>query len=422
MLGAHAYEAALAAFQSWRHGADALLATALQAAPTFVMAQVLQTYLLLCSRDPRRVRLARPILSRAASLPTNERERRHIAAIAAALADDYEGARVLLGDLLRLHPRDALALQVAHVFDHVMGDSQTMRARVAAVLPAWSCDMPGYHAVLAMHAFSLEECGDYERAEEDAHTALALNARDARAHHVIAHVYEMTDRASEGVRWMQQHAMAWGHDTVVATHGWWHVALFHVAQGEFELALALHDLHIYSGQSGELSDLIDSAALLWRVALAGGDPGADRWTELANAWAPHIDDALCSFNDLHASLAFVGAQDWVRAQQLKSALARSQAQATRHGESTRELGLPTCLALMAFGRGDHTLAITLLASLPEKAHRLGGSHAQRDVLHLTLREAVERVRRPVRSLRAIGASLGCGANPAVFIERVEAQR
>ncbi|MDM0110995.1 tetratricopeptide repeat protein [Variovorax sp. J22R133] len=394
-----AYERALGAFQSWRCGAETHLATAMQEAPNFVMAHVLRAYLLLCSRDPRRVRQARAVLARAACLPTNERERHHIAAIAAALADDYGGARMLLGDLLHLHPRDALALQVAHVFDHIMGDAESMRSRVAGVLPAWSCDMPGYHAVLAMHAFSLEECGEYEQAEEDAHTALALDAHDARAHHVIAHVCEMTDRASEGVRWMMEHALAWGKDTLVATHGWWHVALFHVAQGQFDQALALYDRHIRASDGGELSDLIDAAALLWRIGLAGGDPGAARWSELASAWTPHIDDAFCSFNDLHATLAFVGAQDWDRARHLESALVRSQSQATRHGESTRDVGLPTCRALMAFGRGNFTLAITLLASVPEMAHRLGGSHAQRDVIHLTLREAVERVRRPVRRMR-----------------------
>ena len=77
-----------------------------------------------------------------------------------------------------------------------------------------------------------------------------------------------------------------------------------------------------------------------------------------------------------------------------SAPAHAHSRPTRHGKTTRLLGLPACRALIAFGRGDDTLAITLLASLPAQAHRLGGSHAQRDVLHLTLRRAVERVRRP----------------------------
>jgi hypothetical protein len=51
---------------------------------------------------------------------------------------------------------------------------------------------------------------------------------------------------------------------------------------------------------------------------------------------------------------------------------------------------------MAFGRGDDAAAIKLLARLPSIAHRLGGSHAQRDVLHLTLQHAVQRARRPSR--------------------------
>jgi hypothetical protein len=120
---------------------------------------------------------------------------------------------------------------------------------------------------------------------------------------------------------------------------------------------------------------------------------------LAAAWDPHIDDGFCSFNDLHAMLAFVGARDWDRAGRLERALASSLSLPTRHGETTRQLGLSVCRALLAFGRGDYTLAITLLASLPAMAYRLGGSHARRDVLHLTLLRAIERIHRPVRGLR-----------------------
>ena len=389
-----AYERAIAAFQSWRSGAEVHLEVALQEAPSFVMAHVLQAWLLLCSRDPRRARSARPVLARAAGLPANERERGHLAAIAAALADDYERAKALLGVVLRLQPRDALALQVAHAFDYVTGDAARMGDRVAAVLPAWASDLPGYYAVLAMHAFSLEECGEYERAEQAARAALASNPNDARAHHVMAHVFEMTERADAGVRWMNEHNARWAAESVVATHCWWHLALFHLAHGEEGRALALYDQRVRAGHSGEVADLIDAAALLWRIHLCGGDTGT-RWAELATAWAAHIDDGFCSFIDLHAMLAFVGARDWDSARRLELALHRSQSLPTRHGETTRQLGLPACRALIAFGRGNDTLAITLLASLPALAHRLGGSHAQRDVLHLTVLRAVERIRRPV---------------------------
>jgi hypothetical protein len=57
---------------------------------------------------------------------------------------------------------------------------------------------------------------------------------------------------------------------------------------------------------------------------------------------------------------------------------------------TRLVGYPACRALLAFGRGDFRTAEALLRSLPPVAHRIGGSHAQRDVLQLTRAAALAR--------------------------------
>lgn len=387
------YEGALADYRSWRTGADAKIDAALREAPDFVMAHVLHAWLLVCSRDPQRVESARAVVTRAATLPANGREHAHLAALDAVLRDDFERALAWLGELLRTHPRDLLALQVAHVFDYYSGDAVRLTDRAGAALPAWSHDMPGYHALLSMHAFGLAEIGEYARAEDTARAALELNPLDARAHHVMAHVFEMREQPDAGIRWMTEQAARWSVDTVVATHCWWHVALFHLARGSSDDTLALYDQRVRARRSGSLADLIDAAALLWRIELAGGIGGA-RWGELAAAWVPHIDDAYCSFTDIHAMLAFVGARDWSSARRLERSLAIAGSQATRHGATTRLLGLAACRALIAYGRGDDPLAIRLLASVPPHAHRLGGSHAQRDVLHLTLQRAVDRMRRP----------------------------
>jgi len=393
-----AFERALATFQSWRTGADDHIAVALQEAPGFVMAYVLRAYLCLGSRDRRRVLSARPLLERARVLPANVRERAHLAAIEAVLADDYERARALLAAILRDHPRDALALQIVHSFDYAGGDAEGMRHRVPGVLPAWSEYVPGYHAVLAMHAFGLEESGEYERAEEVGRHALDLNPFDARAHHAVAHVFEMTGRAEAGVRWMFERVAYWGADTLVTTHCWWHLALHRLELGQIERALRLYDRRVRAGHSLEVADLIDAAALLWRVDLAGGEAG-ERWDELASAWAPHIGDRFCSFNDVHAMLAFVGARDWQRAARLERELTLASRAPNRHGETTRRAGLAACRGLIAFGRGDYAEAVASLGSLPAAEQRLGGSHAQRDVLQLTLLRSVERFRMRGRSVR-----------------------
>jgi tetratricopeptide (TPR) repeat protein len=411
-----AYERALAAFQSWRTGADEQVALALSVAPGFVMAHVLGAYACLCSREPARVKRTPALLAAAARLSANERERMHLGVVSAGVADDFELAKYRLDQLLRQYPRDILALQVGHAFDYLSGDIERLGFRVGAVMQAWSSGMPGYHAVLAMYAFRMEECGDYELAEESARAAVELDQFDARAHHVMAHIFEMTSRPADGIGWLRDNRDAWNANTVVATHCWWHHALFHLARGELDGALGLYDDRIRAGHSSAVADLIDASALLWRIALPGGDTG-NRWPELAAAWEPHIDDAFCSFSDLHAMLAFVGAADQDRIRRLELALRDELPHRTRHGATTRQFGLAACKAMAAFGRDDNERALVLLAALPAVAQRFGGSHAQRDVLHLTMLEAAARTRRdtlsPVqRRLVAPGCLKACPPSAA----------
>ena len=394
-----AFERALEAHLSWRSGAERDLQQALQAAPTFTMAYVLGAYFNLCSRDREQVRQARIAYATALRLPATARERLHVAAMGAALADDFPSFATIVHSLLEQYPRDVLALQIGHALDYLTGDIESMAARITKVLPAWSKSTPGYHAVLSMQAFSLVESAHYAWAADCGLHALELDPWDARAHHALTHVYEMTGSASGGMRWMQQRRSYWAADTVAATHLWWHWALFHLAAGDIQRALLIYDDQVRRGRSAQIADMIDASALLWRIELVCGDSGA-RWTELAAAWEARIEDGYCTFNDVHAMLALVGARNWRAARRLETAMHRSQARSDRYGEMTRLVGLPVCRALMAFGQGDYARATRVVGLLPAVAHRIGGSHAQRGLLDLTRLEASQRLSRSARSAAA----------------------
>jgi tetratricopeptide (TPR) repeat protein len=283
-----------------------------------------------------------------------------------------------------------VSLQAAHSIDYLLGDAESLRGRAARVLGAWSPADPGYHAVLAMLAFGLGECGEHEAAQACGHRALELNPGDFRAFHAVAHSLEMRGLALEGIRWMDGSRSPWAG--TLATHLWWHLALYHLQRGDLVAALALYDTRVARVPAPQLSELTDASALLWRLQLRGADLGA-RWIRLAAHWAPRAEDAYCAFNDLHAMMAFAasGRRDLSGRllQALRSRLARG---GTNHG-MTRFVGIPACRALLAFAEGDDALAARLLAALPAVAHRIGGSHAQRDVLALTLAAAQSRMLR-----------------------------
>ena len=192
---------------------------------------------------------------------------------------------------------------------------------------------------------------------------------------------EMQGRFEDGVRWMGARSAYWTGEGAASVHLWWHLALYHIELGQPDHALAVLDKRMH----GEgLSELIDASALLWRLHLHGIDCRS-RFTHLAASWAPHAEDTHCAFNDLHAMMAFVGAGRWDCAERLLAAQARhvERSSGASNEDMTRLVGLPACRALAAFGRGDFATAEALLRGLPPLAHRIGGSHAQRDVLQLT---------------------------------------
>jgi tetratricopeptide (TPR) repeat protein len=383
------YERALEGFLAWTGEPRAEARSAREAAPGFVMGHLLEAHLHLTGRDPAGLDEARRALARAQALPQNSRERAHAEAIASGLRGEWGATSRLLADILDRHPRDLLALAIAHTVDYMLGDAQGLRARVAAVRPAWSSADRGYAGVLTMLAFGLEEAGEYGPAEEVAFAALELEPRSLRAHHAQSHVLEMQGRAEEGIRWMGARTAYWTGAGASSTHLWWHLALHHLELGNARHALQIYDRRIAAAASPSVNELIDASALLWRLQLRGVEPGS-RWDTLAESWAPRAEDAYCAFNDVHAMMAFVGAERRDLVRRLLTAQRRRLATGGTNA-GMLGVGLPASRSLAAFGERDYALAASLLRPLPEVAHRLGGSRAQRGLLGLTLRKAEARI-------------------------------
>ncbi|MGM0560959.1 MAG: tetratricopeptide repeat protein [Pseudomonadota bacterium] len=383
------YEIALQELLCYRSDPVATVEAALEDSPTFVMGHAMKAWLYLLGTEPDGLPVARDSLRTAEGLPATTREKAHLKA-ASLLADGkWHAAGWVLEDIVHEHPHDLLALQSGHLVDFYTGNSRMLRDRIARVLPAWDRQQPGYHGVLGMQAFGLEETADYGRAEAYGRRALELERRDAWAQHAVAHVMEMQNRYDDGIAWMTADSDAWSQDNFFAVHNWWHLSLFHLEQGDFDRVLDLYDGPIAGNGSQVILDLVDASALLWRLHLRGLNLG-ERWSALAETWAPLVKTPNYAFNDAHAAMAFVGAgRDDLMDELLDMQVVAIESEAD-NAHFTRVVGRPLCLALKAFGEGDYPAALRLLRPVRNQAARFGGSHAQRDIIDLTMIEAALR--------------------------------
>lgn len=357
--------------------------------PDFVMARVFTGYLFAAGTDAAALPSALAAHAAVEGLPANDREAGHIEALGNMARGELAEAAKILSDVSAAYPRDALALQVGQLLDFLRGDSRGLRDRIGAALPHWDETMPGYHAVLGMHAFGLEETGHYAAAEATGRRAIDLEPRNGWAQHAVAHVMEMQDRREEGVAWMRDAVPHWTGDSYFQVHNWWHLALFHLGLGQTDEVLALYDDPLWGQRSTLAYDMVDASALLWRLHLGGVDVG-DRWQALADAWEPAVAESTYAFNDAHAAMAFVGAGRSDALAALREAQRRAAERPGDNAAAFLAVAEPVVRGLAAYGEGDWRGTVEALAPVRAVAHRFGGSHAQRDILDLTLLDAARR--------------------------------
>ncbi len=323
----------------------------------------------------------------------NDRERGHFEAVDAWINGDFFGAVQKWEAVLTKYPKDLFALALIHLSDVLLGDVVGQRDVVARVFNLWEEGDAGYEFVLGFYSFGLEENRDFAQAEELGRRALAIRPDNPYAVHAVSHVMEMRGRQTGGIRFMQDHVDRWGTSNF-ANHLWWHTSLFHLDLEEDGKALEIFDQHLSSSDhSHDKYEELDAVALLWRLKLVGADVG-DRWKRLAKKWEHAATDTLYAFNDVHAMMAFVAADQQDAQSALLNANERYLEMASdANAAMSREIDIPFCLAIRDFQAERYCECVDRLVAVRYKTYRLGGSFAQRDIIGWTLLEAALRGKR-----------------------------
>jgi tetratricopeptide (TPR) repeat protein len=392
-------------------GAEAIadFRRAVEADPEFALAAAaLAVSLYLDEQIPA----ARAAMERASALGAAQattltaRERRHLEALGLFVGGRSNEAIALMKAILAEHPRDMVLMQRLYYIYFWQGRSAEMLALTESVRPALADD--GY--TLGYHAFALEENGRFDEALPLAESAVSLNPRDAWAVHAIAHVHYERGDNRRGIEVLPPRIHPCDHLGYFKNHLLWHLALLHLAEGDYERGSRLFESVFGRIPIAIASDLQDSVALAWRLDLFG-HPDPRRWEHLGAAARHWLDMPLLLFHDLHVGMALAAAGDWASAE-LQLDRLRQRGKKSRN-PTLPEVVVPLMEGLHAFVRGDHALTVARIEPVEARIIEVGGSHAQREVFHDTLLAAALRGR-PERAVSLLERRLAKRPNPGHY--------
>ncbi|XP_013787878.1 tetratricopeptide repeat protein 38-like [Limulus polyphemus] len=313
------------------------------------------------------------------------REKSHVEAIRLFADGNWEGTTRVLDDILVEYPTDMLAIKMAHNVHFFQGHLQHMRDTIGRVLPQWKPTTPLYNYLFGMYAYGLEETNFYSEAEDFCRKGLELNCKDGWATHTLAHVFEMQGRTTEGIDFLSSTVKNWELSNLLASHNFWHWALYHIEQGEVEAAVDIFDTQIGRRlHSGGFLEIVDCTSLLYRLELEGAKV-KDRWREVLEVNRSHIEDRTVAFYDVHVFMSCLGAND----DDATNLMMNSLDEFIRENKGTycnisADVGIKIIEALRAYHEGSYDRVVSLLYPVRYKIAQIGGSNAQRDLFNLLL--------------------------------------
>jgi len=318
-------------------------------------------------------------------------EKLHLEAALLIAEEDFKYALATYEKILKSFPRDAHALNMGYFLAMQIGQTAKLRDMPTSVVNEYSTSTPYYGHVHAKKSFGQVETGDYTNGELSGRVALDYMPLDNWAHHALAHNFEESGRALQGLKFLSNTESHWTAGTTFSLHLWWHEALLHLQQGNPQAALDLYDNTIgpKTIKNPGSFPLSDASALLMRLHLHGVDVG-DRAKELAPHWEKHNDDFVSLFYDGHNCFNSLLANDKVACSKILDNM-RDFIDDNRKGwnkEVVTKVGVALCEGIIAYFDQDYNKSVDQLSKIMNDLQNwIQGSQAQKDIFRQILLDA-----------------------------------
>ena len=396
-LSTNSHEAASA----YREGVDLMLAgwtgtaevleRAIAADPGFALAHIARARLhsFYQQGDLARARaaVARELVARRG----DERERSHVETLALAIEGRLPEALAATLNHIDAWPRDTIVLSLPlgafglFAFSGMADHDQARQDLCERVAQHYGEDW----WFLTLYGWAMTENGDVARGRAVTERGFGLRRQNAHAAHAVLHAMFEGGSIDEADRLVNDWLPSYGRSGILHGHILWHQALGALEHGDAARALAIYAdvLQPSATQAPPLNVITDGASLLWRLSAYGHAVPKPLWLDADAAAQKLFPKSSLPFADVHMAL-------FAAATQNREALAARLAvieQRLADGKLPAGPVVPAiCRALAAFADEDYAACVQALTPVLADVVRIGGSHAQRELIEDTFVVALMR--------------------------------
>ena len=369
---------------AWPGGSEAL-DLAIEADPDFALAHAARSRMHLIYGEMPSAQENAAVARRLVARSGTARERSHVEVL--ALTTEGQSARALEMALGHLDswPRDALILSLplgAFGLFAFSGMADHDQARVDL------CERHARHYgddwwFLTYLGWSHTENGSVATGRQITERAFDRRRENAHALHALAHAMFEDGSTEDAEALISGWLPSYDHSGLMYGHVAWHQALLALEQGDTGKAGRIYFERIQPRvtQAAPLNAMTDGVSLLWRLQASGHPVPDDAWRDLADYAERRFPRAGNPFIDVHMAMLAAMTGNWTA---LEARTADLEARRASGRLPAGSVVTDICHAARAFAEQDFPACARILQPVTADVVRIGGSHAQREMIEDTL--------------------------------------
>jgi tetratricopeptide (TPR) repeat protein len=312
------------------------------------------------------------------------RERSHVETLALAIEGRGDAAIASVLKHLEEWPRDAVVLSLplgAFGLFAFSGMADHDRARQDL------CERYASHYgddwwFLTSYGWAMTENGAVGRGRAMTERGFAMRRQNAHAAHALLHAMFEDGSVDDADALVNDWAPSYDRSGILYGHIRWHEALGALERDDAEKALAIYRdvLAPAINPAPPLNVMSDCAGLLWRLFAYGHTVPAELWRDAEHYATRYFPKSSLPFADVHmALLAAATGDDPALDERLRVIEQRLADGKLAAGRVVPQI----CRAVRAFADGDARGCVAHLEPVLDDVVRIGGSHAQREIIEDT---------------------------------------